>query len=513
MSTKPNPATELPLPELSRAWRPLLAEALANDLAGFVRAAWPILLPNRKLVWSWHYDLLCEYLVLVKQRKLQRLVINVPPRTLKSPITTVLFPTWVWLTEPGHHFLTASYSRNLSGEHAMARRTLMQNAWFRKLWGDRFRLAGGRNRVEQYMNNRGGQMLATSVEATTMGRGCDTAILDDIISANQAASDAERTHANNWIDSTLYGQLNEPAVGSIIVVMQRLHQLDPTGFLLQREPHVWTKLCIPLVAEGKETWVFPISGRIVHRNDGDVLMADRFPPSVVEQYRLRRDVFATQCQQRPAPAGENLIKRDEVRYYGGIDPRTGQQDEKLPRTFDSKIISVDCAFKDSPSSDFVAILVIGVRGSKRFILNAVNAHLDAAGTEAAIRRQRELHSPINAVLIEDRANGPAVIQRLKINVPGVIAINPEGGKNGRMQAAAFGWQAGDWYVDRNAAWTEPLVEQITVFPNAAHDDLADAMSQAACWLAKSTGLSFTMSNAFTGEIYLQVHNADLRHGQ
>ena len=367
MNTDPEPTTELPLPELSRAWRPLLAEALANDLPGFVRAAWPILVPGRKLVWSWHYDYLCEHLVLVKRRALRRLIINIPPRTLKTILVTILFPIWVWLTEPRHDFLTASYSRDLSSEHAMKRRNLMQSTWFRRLWGDRFQLSGGRNRVEQYMNDRGGQMIATSVEGTAMGRGCDTAILDDPISANQAWSDAERTHVNNWLDATLHSRLNNPATGAIILIMQRLHQLDPTGFLLQREPDEWIHVCIPLVAEAEKTWVFPISGRIVHRHAGNVLMPERFTPHVVEELQRRRLVYSGQCQQNPAPVAGNLITRSQIQYYGGICPRTGQPDERLPKSFDRKIISVDCSFKDSPTSDFVAICVIGVRGRKRFL--------------------------------------------------------------------------------------------------------------------------------------------------
>ena len=134
------------------------------------------------------------------------------------------------------------------------------------------------------------------------------------------------------------------------------------------------------------------------------------------------------------------------------------------------------------TSDYVAIGVIGIKGRKRYVLNVVNRHLDAAATEAEIRRQRDVHRPVSAVLVEDKANGPAVIQRLKVNVPGVIEINPQGGKTARMFAAAAEWQAGDWLVDRNAAWTEPLVEQLTMFPNAAHDDMADMMSQASAWL-------------------------------
>jgi predicted phage terminase large subunit-like protein len=117
-------------------------------------------------------------------------------------------------------------------------------------------------------------------------------------------------------------------------------------------------------------------------------------------------------------------------------------------------------------SDYVAIGVIGVLGRKRYILNVINQRLDAAGTEAEIRRQREVHRPISAVLVEDKANGPAIIQRLKVNVPGVIEINPEGGKVARMYAAAAAWQSGDWIVDRNAAWAEPFIEQITMFPAA-----------------------------------------------
>src|SRR5437879_6612283 len=286
------------------------------------------------------------------------------------------------------------------------------------------------------MNDKRGQMIATSVGGTVMGRGCDTAILDDLLSAAQAVSNAERTTANNWIDTPLRSRLNDPATGASIVVMQRLHGIHATGFLLEQEPGVWTHVRIPLVAEEDETWTFPISGRIVQRKAGDILMPERFTPEVVAQQRARRLVFAGQYQQRPAPIEGNLIKRSEVRYYGGIDPRTGQPDEKLPDTFDRKIVSVDCAFKDLATSDYVAVVVIGVKGRKRYILNVVNQHLDAAATEAEIRRQRDAHRCVNAILVEDKANGPAVVQRLKINLTGVVEINPQGGKVARMFAAA-----------------------------------------------------------------------------
>ena len=482
MQTEPNNFSGLPPLERAAALRVLLADRLAGDLASFVKKAWTIIHPSRPLIWSWHYDLLCECLTAVHQRKIKRLIINVPPRTAKSTIATICFPCWVWASDPSQNFLSASYSLDLSTEHSVVRRSLLQSGWYRRMWGDKFRLAGDRNQVAQFMNDRRGQMIATSIGGTTQGRGCDVAIVDDPVSPDQALSDAERSTANNWIDNTLRSRLNEPAMGAIVLIMQRLHELDPTGFLLEQEPGVWTHVRIPLEAEEDETWTFPISGRVVQRKAGDILMPTRFTPAVVEERKGRRLSWPGQCQQRPCALGGNLIKRNEVHYYGGIDPRIGQPDEKLPDHFDRKLISVDCAFKDVATSDYVAIGVIGIKGRKRYVLNVVNRHLDAAATEAEIRRQRDVHRPVSAVLVEDKANGPAVIQRLKVNVPGVIEINPQVGKTARMFAAAAEWQAGDWLVDRNAAWTEPLVEQLTMFPNAAHDDMADMMSQASAWL-------------------------------
>jgi predicted phage terminase large subunit-like protein len=151
-----------------------------------------------------------------------------------------------------------------------------------------------------------------------------------------------------------------------------------------------------------------------------------------------------------------------------------------------EIVSADCSFKDLETSDFVAIGRIGVKGRKRYLLNVINAHLGMSATEAQIRREREGRK-VSAILVEDKANGSAVIERLRRNLPGVVAVNPEGGKLARFMAAAPEWEAGDWYVDRNAAWTEPLIQQLTTFPNAAHDDMADMMSQASIWLQTRTG--------------------------
>jgi predicted phage terminase large subunit-like protein len=361
--------------------------------------------------------------------------------------------------------------------------------WYQSLWAERFQLASDRNLATQFMNNRMGQMIATSTGSGAEGRGGDTAILDDPMSSQQSLSDVERMAANRWVDNTLRQRLNDPGTAAIIVIMQRLNELDTTGFVKSQDGNdAWKEVVIPLEAEKDEEWVFPISGKVVQRKKGDILQPERFTPNIVAEKQRNRMVYAGQYQQRPAPLEGNLIKRSEVKYYGGRDPLTGEVDEKLSDIFNRKVISVDCAFKDLVTSDYVAILAVGVKGRKRFVLNVVNEHLDAAATEAAIRGQRLQHPDASAILVEDKANGPAVIQRLKANVAGVIPVNPQGGKIARMFAVAPEWQAGDWYVDRNAAWAEPFIQQITMFPAAAHDDMVDAMSQAGIYLGGGGGL-------------------------
>lgn len=473
--------------------KPVTAEELLQlecDLSSFVKAAWPTLHPGRKLIWDWSDDLVCEWLTAVRKRQVTRLIMNVPPRTGKTTKATICFPDWQWATDPAHCFMFGSYALSLSTEHSIARRHLISSPWYQALWGDKFRLASDQNKKEQFDNDHRGQMIATSVGGTATGKGADTIIIDDPLSASQALSEAERKTANDWIDNTIKSRLNDPSSGAIVIIMQRLHELDCTGYQLELEKGAWEHVSIPLEAEEQKTYSFPVSGKTHLRERDSVVHTDRFPASTVSKLKANRLNWSGAYQQRPAPLEGNMIKRSEVRYYGGINPVTGEADEPLPDKFDLLLISCDAAFKDLATSDFVANGAIGVKGRKRYILNVVNKHLDIDGTERAILRERSdqisLGRPVQCVLVEDKANGPAVIKRLKKQIPGVIAIDPQGGKVARMFAVAPEWQAGDWYVDRNAAWCEPFIQQITMFPGAAHDDMADMMTQAGIWLQRPT---------------------------
>jgi predicted phage terminase large subunit-like protein len=463
------------------------AKRMEDDLADFFKGAWSVLEPGRPLTWSWHYELFAEYLKLVRDHKFHSIfpgigavLVNVPPRSAKSSFFSVCFPVWMWISDPTARFLCASYSDGLSLELSIKRRDLIKSNWFQDRWGKQFVFKGDENRIEKFSNNKTGCMIATTLGGTATGQGGDHLILDDPINPKQAVSDAERKTANDTIDNTFRSRLNNPSSGIIFVIMQRLHELDPTGYLLSSDGAHCLHISIPLEAEERTEYVFPISGRVHVREQGDVLQPERFPTTQVDRLKGSRLVWAGQYQQRPSPLEGNMIKRADVQYYGGMD-HNGVPDPPLPDKFDMIVISADCAFKDLKTSDFVAVSTIGVKGRKRYVLDMVNRHLDADATEMEIRRQKD-ERQVSAILVEDKANGSAVIKRLKTNLSGVVAIEPEGGKVARMFACAPEWQAGDWYVSRNAAWSEPLIAQLTGFPNAAHDDMADSITQASIWL-------------------------------
>ncbi len=281
--------------------RPLLAEHFARDFGAFLRAAWSVVHPGRKFHRNWMYDFWCERLMQMQRREILRGITNCPPRCAKTTVFSVCFPCWVWITDPSHRFLCASYEMQLATDHNIARRNLILSPWYQSLFGDKFKLSGDRNLATQFGNDKEGAMVAASIEARSQGRGGDTIILDDPQSDDIALSDLQRKSSNDWITHTLFQRLNEPATSAIYLVQQRLHQSDTSGFVMELEPDTWKQDMFPLIAEEDERWVFPISGRVVERKQGECLDGKRFPPKVVATKKLDRYTFASQFQQRPAP--------------------------------------------------------------------------------------------------------------------------------------------------------------------------------------------------------------------
>ncbi|HLZ46569.1 MAG TPA: phage terminase large subunit [Gemmatimonadales bacterium] len=444
-------------------------EGFEQDLLAFVRAGWQVLEPRRPFVVNWHHELLAEYLTAVSRRQILKLIVNVPPRFTKSRFATVLWPCWSWAKAPEHSWIFGSYAAGLSTRHSLDRRTVLQSDWYQQRWGERVAFAPDQNVKLWYENQARGTMYATSTGGTVMGFGADTIVVDDPHDPESVLSETERETALRWFDQQLSTRLNDPATGAIVVIMQRLHQADLTGHLLEEGD--WTHVALPAESEGPTRIVFPVSGRVVERADGALLWAERFTQAVLDKQRIRLGswAYAGQFQQRPTPFGGGIFKRDWFRFY-----------DVTPTLFDSSVASWDLAFKETKGTDYVVGQVWGRKGANCYLLDQVRGRWDFPTTVQRIRELARKWPGVMTKLVEDKANGPAVIATLKNDIGGMIAVNPEGGKIVRAQAVSALIEAGNVLLPQPALqpWVKDFLDEASAFPAGRFDDQVDAMTQA-----------------------------------
>lgn len=474
MTTEP-----LPVPRLNDGLT-YLAERSFRD---FVPGAWAVLEPKTPFLPNWHIDLICEHLTAVLLGQCTRLVINIPPRYMKSLLVTVMWPVWAWILQGHLRWLFASYSLGLSVKHNVDRRTIIQSPWYQARWGGHYQLSEDQNVKHEFTNTLRGAMTALSVGGGTgTGKGADVIVIDDPTNPKEAYSDAERLAANTYYDQTLSTRLNDKQRGAIVLVMQRLHQEDLTGHVLGQER--WEHVNLP--GEGKPGRVvvtLPLSKQTIVRTEGDALWPAREPAALFPtiKRRLGSAGFAAQYQQEPSPAEGGIFKRAWWQWYRELPPR-----------FDRVIASWDMAFKDSRDSSFVCGQVWGAWGARRFLLYEKRARLDFVGSCRAVKAVRDLYPQAVPILVEDKANGPAVIALLQQQVPGLLAVEPDGSKLARAHATSPYVEAGNvflptpeiapWIAGPQAEDGVSWIEEVSLFPAAAHNDRVDAMTQALRYL-------------------------------
>lgn len=303
-----------------------------TSLEAFVRQAWPILEPTRPIVWNWHLSYLCEWLECITfeeaplpeavaalagmvpdgkpaepVERITRLMVNEPPRHMKSLIISVLWPCWEWTVRPSLRYLCVSYAAGLSTSLSLKRRRVLESDWYRMGCESHWReegapvleLTSDQNVKTLFENNARGQMIASSIGGIATGEGGERVIIDDPLNPREALSVPKRQNANMEWDETLSSRLNDAARDVFVVVMQRLHEDDFTGHLV--EEGGWLHVIIQSVAEVEHDVVFPRSGRVIHRAEGDLLWPERFGPAVIEKARKYAHSFAGQHQQLPRP--------------------------------------------------------------------------------------------------------------------------------------------------------------------------------------------------------------------
>lgn len=452
------------------------ARLLSKSFPAFVRAAWPTIEPDRPLIWNWHYDYLGELLTLASRHdeRARKLIVNVPPRTLKSILCTVLWPAWVWTWYARSRWMFISYSNDLTYQHSVLRRNLILSEWYRDRWDVPF--AEDQNQKGQYDNDSGGRMISTSIGATVGGRGGDFLLFDDPNDPLNPESEADRKTAIEKSDTALATRLDDQATGVRIVIQQRTHQQDVTGHLLE-EGSGWTHVKLPMEAEQEECISYPISGEEHRRAPGDLLFPDRFNAAQVAEmkalFRSSHRVSA-QLQQRPTALEGGMLRRGWWQYYDA-DP------QEMAKGMERVIQSWDMTFKEKDDSDFVVGQVWGKKGARCYLLDQVRARMDFPTTCRALISLSAKWPTALSKYVEDKANGPAVIAQLRAVVFGLLAVEPRGSKEARAAAVSGAIEAGNvWLPDaRRSPAMHDFVEECAAFPQkGVPDDQVDAMSQA-----------------------------------
>ncbi len=472
-----------------------------SPLMDHVRKSWAVTEPGKPLVEGWHLGYLAEHLEAVSLGQIKKLLVNIYPRSLKSTIVSVDWPTWEWgpLKRPEKRFMFISHEPGLAYDLAIARRAIMESEKYREEnpW---VILASDQNEKRLVQNTRRGKFIATSTLGAATGKGGDYLVPDDFIDPEKAESDAERERALMAWEKKFSSRLDDPKNGAIVAIEQRTHPRDFTAKLL--EEGGWTHIVIPSDNYTKEPlkYIFLRSPKTIEIAPGEPTFPERKPMDIVLAQRIRMGTRTHDAQERQNPQAEGgtIFKRANWRFYNSLeellwmlDPASGQ---RVARSWDDLIQSWDLAFKGLDTSDFVVGHVWGRRLADRFLLDQFRDQTGVTGTMRAIEMMSEKWPRATRKLIEDKANGPAVIEMLRTKVPGLIAVNPEGGKIVRARAIEPIQESGNiWLPSPSIApWIEDFISRAAHFPNVDHDDEIDAMTQANIFLTSNTGPMLTI---------------------
>jgi predicted phage terminase large subunit-like protein len=456
-------------------------------LYGFVRLAWHRIEPASAFVDGWHIEEVCNHLEAVTEGVFRNLVINVPPGTSKSKITSVCWTPWAWIDHPEKKWIFVSYSPTLSTRDARACRELIESEWYQERWPTVQILEQDRA-DNNYRNNHGGWRFSSSVRGEITGRHPDVKVVDDPIKAilTQGTAAITRTEIDfvnkNFWDGTMSTRAADPKKVANVIIMQRLHDDDLSGHCL--ESGTYEHLCLPMRFDAERPCRTIIGGD--HRTQpGQLLCPDRFGEEEVKKLERELGVYAdAQLQQRPSREGGQIFRVSWFKFW-----------THLPAQFDEVLSSWDMTFKDTLGSDFVCGQVWRRLGADFYLVDQVYERLNFPNTLTAFEAQCRRYPEIGAKLVEDKANGPAVIATLQKKISGLIARTPLGTKVTRANGMSYLHRAGnvlypDPKLGEQYAWVRDHMRNMQGFPLARHDDDVDAETQALAYFAEQHNALF-----------------------
>ncbi|MEY5061828.1 MAG: hypothetical protein RIS45_1749 [Planctomycetota bacterium] len=488
-------------------------EKCERSLTHFIRCAWDVLEPGEPYIHNWHIDMIADHLQAITEgheingRPYNRLLINIPPGMMKSLLVNVFWPAWEWGPKNMPHlsYLCAAHKvENLSARDSRKMRTLVTSDWYQKHWGDRVVLTRDQNEKLNFQNTKRGQRIATAITSLT-GVRADRVIIDDPHSVDSASSETQRESEVTTFLEAVPTRLNNPAKSAIVVIMQRLHEEDVSGVILDRQLG-YDHIMLPMRFDPSRAFTTMLGVDDLRDEEGELLFPDRFPEHVVERDSAVMGPYATagQFQQEPIPRGEGIIQRQWWQVW---------EDERYP-PLDYVIASVDTAYTTKTENDMSAMTVWGI-----FSQDPV-AEAGRTGESYAIERvykaphpkvimlygwaeRLPLHDLVNKIsdtakrfridklLIENKAAGISVaqeIRRLYASADFAVQLMDTGNQDkvARAYSIQHLFSEGLIYAP-DRSWADMVINQTTSFPRGKHDDLVDTVTQALRYL-RTTGL-------------------------
>lgn len=449
-------------------------ESARRDLIDFIQ----FMSPSYQAGWV-HMRLaaaLERFLEGVRERRSPRLMVFMPPRHGKSEQVSRYFPAWAFGRNPDMSMIASSYAADLISRMNRDVQRIIDHSLYGQvfegvgLYGKNIRtVAGGsylRNSDIFEIVGHKGVYRSTGVGGGITGMGADILNIDDPVKDFQEAqSPTIRQAVWDWYTSTAYTRLSPG--GGVLLTMTRWHKDDLAGRLLQKmaegEGDTWEVISFPAIATNDEEY----------RREGEALHPERWNLEYLQRIKatLGSYQWAALYQQSPIADGGNIFKQEWIQFYYPHD---------LPERFDESLQSWDMAFKGQDDNDYVVGQVWARKDANLFLLDQVRARLSFTGTVQAVAELSKKWPRTYLKLVEDKANGPAVMDALKDTVSGFRAVEPYGNKVARAHAVTPLWEAGNVYLPHpsTAPWVQALVDELLAFPAGAHDDQVDAMTQA-----------------------------------
>jgi len=450
---------------------------LRGSFYEFIKLAWPHAFPGFTYQDNWNIPLMAEHYEASFRGEIETLVVNVPPNSSKSTVTCVLFPVWTWVRDPHLSFIMSAYGTHLVNRDSYASQDLIRSPWFQARWGDRFTIPNV-TAVERVLNDKGGFRVGTTPGAgNATGLHANFQIYDDPNKPEECTS-VGLASVRDWYARTMSTRWRAPPdVLATICIMQRLHCDDLAQMFLDRGAvHIMLPAQFDPARRMRTAY-----GYDPRTEKGQLLDPVRLPQKKIDALKLTLGTIhaAAQLDQNPVPEGGAVFKKEHLKYW-----------LEKPARFDQIVLSWDCSFKDEEGTDYVCGQVWGKLGVDFYLLDQAWDRMSFSETLLRLCQQAKKWPEATAKLVEDKANGPAVLSVLAAKLSGLVAITPEGGKFSRAAATTGFFEAGNVYFPDpklpGYAWVEDFVtNELLRFPRASNDDRVDAMTQALIYLHRN----------------------------